>query len=180
MLPLFSQMYSHRFLSPSRTSERPTNGNIESCCLSHAACCNIVFVIQTLVQRLLLLCFPVIFQTHHVHDAQHGHGLQINVCRPWKWNSTSFSNLAVGSDMKRFDIVWLLLALLASHCDFLFVSQQPENEERSIVYDNIGPNVCMGDHKVTPKAPLASLTCRLLCCVLCVVCCVFCVSLGLR
>uniref|UniRef100_A0A8C5CWN3 inositol-polyphosphate 5-phosphatase n=1 Tax=Gadus morhua TaxID=8049 RepID=A0A8C5CWN3_GADMO len=24
---------------------------------------------------------------------------------------------------------------------------KPENEERSIVYDNIGPNVCMGDHK---------------------------------
>lgn len=26
---------------------------------------------------------------------------------------------------------------------------QPENEEKSVVYDNIGPNVCMGDHKVT-------------------------------
>uniref|UniRef100_A0A669EMR9 inositol-polyphosphate 5-phosphatase n=1 Tax=Oreochromis niloticus TaxID=8128 RepID=A0A669EMR9_ORENI len=24
---------------------------------------------------------------------------------------------------------------------------KPENEEKSIVYDNIGPNVCMGDHK---------------------------------
>uniref|UniRef100_A0A3Q3LQW7 inositol-polyphosphate 5-phosphatase n=1 Tax=Mastacembelus armatus TaxID=205130 RepID=A0A3Q3LQW7_9TELE len=24
---------------------------------------------------------------------------------------------------------------------------KPENEERAIVYDNIGPNVCMGDHK---------------------------------
>ncbi|CAG6017927.1 unnamed protein product [Menidia menidia] len=22
-----------------------------------------------------------------------------------------------------------------------------ENEEKSVVYDNIGPNVCMGDHK---------------------------------
>eukprot|EP00064_Thunnus_orientalis_P002617 superscaffoldBa00000197_g2624 len=30
---------------------------------------------------------------------------------------------------------------------FGFVSLQPENEEKSIVYDNIGPNVCMGDHK---------------------------------
>lgn len=30
-----------------------------------------------------------------------------------------------------------------------FVSLQPENEEKSIVYDNIGSNVCMGDHKVT-------------------------------
>uniref|UniRef100_A0A8P4K4Y7 inositol-polyphosphate 5-phosphatase n=1 Tax=Dicentrarchus labrax TaxID=13489 RepID=A0A8P4K4Y7_DICLA len=24
---------------------------------------------------------------------------------------------------------------------------KPENEEKSVVYDNIGPNVCMGDHK---------------------------------
>uniref|UniRef100_A0A3Q3W328 inositol-polyphosphate 5-phosphatase n=1 Tax=Mola mola TaxID=94237 RepID=A0A3Q3W328_MOLML len=24
---------------------------------------------------------------------------------------------------------------------------KPENEEKSIIYDNIGPNVCMGDHK---------------------------------
>uniref|UniRef100_A0AAQ6IF35 inositol-polyphosphate 5-phosphatase n=1 Tax=Anabas testudineus TaxID=64144 RepID=A0AAQ6IF35_ANATE len=31
---------------------------------------------------------------------------------------------------------------------------KPENEERSTVYDNIGPNVCMGDHKVTTGAEL--------------------------
>ncbi|CAB1312488.1 unnamed protein product, partial [Coregonus sp. 'balchen'] len=24
---------------------------------------------------------------------------------------------------------------------------KPENEEKNLVYDNIGPNVCMGDHK---------------------------------
>ncbi|TWW78001.1 Type I inositol 1,4,5-trisphosphate 5-phosphatase [Takifugu flavidus] len=24
---------------------------------------------------------------------------------------------------------------------------KPESEEKSVVYDNIGPNVCMGDHK---------------------------------
>lgn len=28
------------------------------------------------------------------------------------------------------------------------VRLQPESEEKSVVYDNIGPNVCMGDHKV--------------------------------
>lgn len=32
-----------------------------------------------------------------------------------------------------------------------FVCLQPENEEKSVVYDNIGPNVCMGDHKVTTR-----------------------------
>uniref|UniRef100_A0AAX7UKZ3 inositol-polyphosphate 5-phosphatase n=1 Tax=Astatotilapia calliptera TaxID=8154 RepID=A0AAX7UKZ3_ASTCA len=35
---------------------------------------------------------------------------------------------------------------------------KPENEEKSIVYDNIGPNVCMGDHKVTQPHSL-SVTC---------------------
>ncbi|CDQ68725.1 unnamed protein product [Oncorhynchus mykiss] len=25
--------------------------------------------------------------------------------------------------------------------------RKPENEEKNLVYDNIGPNVCMGDHK---------------------------------
>uniref|UniRef100_A0A671V247 inositol-polyphosphate 5-phosphatase n=1 Tax=Sparus aurata TaxID=8175 RepID=A0A671V247_SPAAU len=35
---------------------------------------------------------------------------------------------------------------------------KPENEEKSVVYDNIGPNVCMGDHKVTMGAlPTSSL-----------------------
>lgn len=32
-----------------------------------------------------------------------------------------------------------------------FVCLQPESEEKSVVYDNIGPNVCMGDHKVKIK-----------------------------
>uniref|UniRef100_A0A1A8GC10 inositol-polyphosphate 5-phosphatase n=1 Tax=Nothobranchius korthausae TaxID=1143690 RepID=A0A1A8GC10_9TELE len=39
-------------------------------------------------------------------------------------------------------------------CDRILMSQsardlflKPENEEKSVVYDNIGPNVCMGDHK---------------------------------
>uniref|UniRef100_A0A3B4YC40 inositol-polyphosphate 5-phosphatase n=1 Tax=Seriola lalandi dorsalis TaxID=1841481 RepID=A0A3B4YC40_SERLL len=39
-------------------------------------------------------------------------------------------------------------------CDRILMSSsardlvlKPENEEKSIVYDNIGPNVCMGDHK---------------------------------
>lgn len=45
-------------------------------------------------------------------------------------------------------LIWRLLSLF-----FLCVFLQPENEEKSIVYDNIGPNVCMGDHKVTKGAP---------------------------
>lgn len=36
---------------------------------------------------------------------------------------------------------------------------QPENEEKSVVYDNIGPNVCMGDHKVTTGAVSSSSLC---------------------
>lgn len=40
---------------------------------------------------------------------------------------------------------------------FDFVSLQPENEEKSIVYDNIGPNVCMGDHKVTQPHSLCAI-----------------------
>lgn len=31
---------------------------------------------------------------------------------------------------------------------YLFYYLQPETEEKSMTYDNIGPNVCMGDHKV--------------------------------
>uniref|UniRef100_A0A669CK42 inositol-polyphosphate 5-phosphatase n=1 Tax=Oreochromis niloticus TaxID=8128 RepID=A0A669CK42_ORENI len=34
---------------------------------------------------------------------------------------------------------------------------KPENEEKSIVYDNIGPNVCMGDHKVTQPHSLCAI-----------------------
>ncbi|KAG1963063.1 inositol polyphosphate-5-phosphatase A [Pimephales promelas] len=41
-----------------------------------------------------------------------------------------------------------------SWCDRILMSSsakdlimKPENEEKSITYDNIGPNVCMGDHK---------------------------------
>uniref|UniRef100_A0A672HRQ0 inositol-polyphosphate 5-phosphatase n=1 Tax=Salarias fasciatus TaxID=181472 RepID=A0A672HRQ0_SALFA len=43
---------------------------------------------------------------------------------------------------------------LPAWCDRILMSPsardmviKPENEEKSIVYDNIGPNVCMGDHK---------------------------------
>ncbi|XP_034040298.1 inositol polyphosphate-5-phosphatase A-like [Thalassophryne amazonica] len=39
-------------------------------------------------------------------------------------------------------------------CDRILMSSsardlvlKPENEDKSVVYDNIGPNVCMGDHK---------------------------------
>ncbi|XP_061766868.1 inositol polyphosphate-5-phosphatase A-like isoform X3 [Nerophis ophidion] len=39
-------------------------------------------------------------------------------------------------------------------CDRILMSSsardmvlKPENEERSLIYDNVGPNVCMGDHK---------------------------------
>uniref|UniRef100_A0A8C6K9D0 inositol-polyphosphate 5-phosphatase n=1 Tax=Nothobranchius furzeri TaxID=105023 RepID=A0A8C6K9D0_NOTFU len=46
-------------------------------------------------------------------------------------------------------------------CDRILMSQsardlflKPENEEKSLVYDNIGPNVCMGDHKVLTGAVL--------------------------
>lgn len=35
---------------------------------------------------------------------------------------------------------------------FIYFFSQPENEEKNLVYDNIGPNVCMGDHKVTSQA----------------------------
>ncbi|XP_037637699.1 inositol polyphosphate-5-phosphatase A isoform X3 [Sebastes umbrosus] len=40
---------------------------------------------------------------------------------------------------------WCDRILLSSSARDLVL--KPENEEKSIVYDNIGPNVCMGDHK---------------------------------
>lgn len=44
---------------------------------------------------------------------------------------------------------WNMLFLTLTSPTVWFVSLQPENEEKSIMYDNIGANVCMGDHKVT-------------------------------
>lgn len=32
-----------------------------------------------------------------------------------------------------------------------FSFQSDEDDERSVVYNTVGPNVCMGDHKVTAK-----------------------------
>lgn len=47
------------------------------------------------------------------------------------------------------------------------VCPQPENEEKTVVYNNIGPNVCMGDHKVTVQLHSPSLCVFLMCaCVL--------------
>ncbi|KAI3362957.1 hypothetical protein L3Q82_011635 [Scortum barcoo] len=40
---------------------------------------------------------------------------------------------------------WCDRILLSSFARDLVL--KPENEEKSVVYDNIGPNVCMGDHK---------------------------------
>ncbi|XP_043110824.1 inositol polyphosphate-5-phosphatase A-like [Puntigrus tetrazona] len=40
---------------------------------------------------------------------------------------------------------WCDRILMSSTAKDLLV--KPENEEKSITYDNIGPNVCMGDHK---------------------------------
>ncbi|XP_037829611.1 inositol polyphosphate-5-phosphatase A isoform X1 [Kryptolebias marmoratus] len=40
---------------------------------------------------------------------------------------------------------WCDRILMSSSARDLFL--KPENEEKSLTYDNIGPNVCMGDHK---------------------------------
>lgn len=49
--------------------------------------------------------------------------------------------------------VYMLILLCIQRCvNVLHFFSQPENEEKYLVYDNIGPNVCMGDHKVTSQA----------------------------
>lgn len=50
------------------------------------------------------------------------------------------------------------LHLVATIKKAAFVCLQPESEEKSVVYDNIGPNVCMGDHKVKMSSLLESLS----------------------
>lgn len=41
-----------------------------------------------------------------------------------------------------------LLAIPASHAVTSVCFSQSESEEKVVTYDHIGPNVCMGDHKV--------------------------------
>lgn len=55
-----------------------------------------------------------------------------------------------------YKIVLIVLIILNYH-----VYPQPEDEERMVVYNNIGPNVCMGDHKVTAllNSPFLSVCC---------------------
>lgn len=43
---------------------------------------------------------------------------------------------------------WGLLAIPAIHTVTSVCFSQSESEEKVVTYDHIGPNVCMGDHKV--------------------------------
>lgn len=55
--------------------------------------------------------------------------------------------------------VVLILPILSNYR----VYPQPENEEKLVVYNNIGPNVCMGDHKVTKRTASLSISVCLSC-----------------
>lgn len=64
----------------------------------------------------------------------------------------SFSLQHHFSHRRETQIVFVVLILLNYH-----VYPQPENEEKLVIYNNIGPNVCMGDHKVTSQINSPSL-----------------------